>query len=67
MESLAYMLFYFLWGFLPWQGFRFVEDVLRSKQGITTLDLFHELLPEFRMFFEYCRVDPRPTPDDPHR
>ena len=55
MESLAYMLFYFLWGFLPWQGFRFAEDVLRSKQGITTLNLFHELLPEFCMFFEHCR------------
>ena len=55
MESLAYMLFYFLWGFLPWQGFRFAEDILRSKQGITTLDLFHKLPPEFCMFFEHCR------------
>ena len=54
MESLTYMLFYFLWGFLPWQGFRFAEDVLRSKRGIITLDLFHKLPPEFCMFFEHC-------------
>jgi len=66
MESLAYMLFYFLWGFLPWQDFRFPEDVLRSKQKITALDLFHKLPLEFRTFFEHCRslsFDDKPNYD----
>jgi serine/threonine protein kinase len=56
MESLAYILLYFLWGFLPWQGLELEgQDILESKQGITTLDLFHELPLEFRMFYEHCR------------
>jgi len=54
LESLAYILFYFLWGFLPWQGIE-EPDILESKQGITTHDLFQTLPPEFRMFFEHCR------------
>ena len=56
LESLAYVLFYFLWGSLPWQGLGPKgKDILKSKQGIATLDLFHELPPEFRTFFEHCR------------
>jgi serine/threonine protein kinase len=54
LESLAYILFYFLWGFLPWQGLEF-EDILESKRGLTGLDLFCELPLEFRTFFEHCR------------
>ena len=57
LESLAYILFYFLWGFLPWQGLG-GQDILESKQGITTLDLYHDLLPEFHAFFEHCRLLP---------
>ncbi len=53
LESLAYVLFYFLWGFLPWQGLG-LEGILKSKQGLTNLDLFHELPLEFHTFFEHC-------------
>lgn len=55
LESLTYILFYFLWGFLLWQGLELEgQDILKSKQGITTLDLYHGLAPEFHMFFEHC-------------
>ena len=32
------------------------EGILESKQGLTELDLFHKLPPEFRAFFEHCRT-----------
>ena len=54
LESLAYILFYFMWGFLPWQGLG-QQDILESKRGFTTLDLFCELPPEFRILFEHSR------------
>ena len=52
LESLAYILFYFMWGFLLWQGLG-QQDILESKWGFTPLDLFCELLPEFRILFEH--------------
>jgi serine/threonine protein kinase len=56
LESLAYVLFYFLWGSLPWQGLGIDgDDVVESKQGITTLPLFQALPLELRMFFDHCR------------
>jgi serine/threonine protein kinase len=56
LESLAYMLFYFLWGFLPWQGLGLKEDdIVESKRGIATLPLFQRLPLELRMFFDHCR------------
>ena len=54
LESLVYILFYFMWGFLPWQGLG-QQDMLKSKRSIATLDVFHQLPPEFRMLFEHCR------------
>jgi serine/threonine protein kinase len=54
LESLAYVSFYFLWGFLPWQGLG-EEEMLESKRAISTCDLFHELPMEFRAFLEHCR------------
>jgi len=56
LESLAYMLFYFLWGFLPWQGLGLKgDDIVESKRGITTLPLFQGLPLELRMFYDHCR------------
>ena len=54
LESLAYILFYFLWGFLPWQGLE-NKDMLESKRTISTYSLFHKLSMEFRAFLEHCR------------
>ena len=53
LESLAYILFYFMWGFLPWHSLGY-KDILKSKRSITTLAMFHELPLEFRMLFEHC-------------
>jgi serine/threonine protein kinase len=55
LESLAYILLYFCWGFLPWQGLRKRRAVLESKRTITTHRLFLGLPVEFRTFFEHCR------------
>lgn len=57
LESLAYILFYFLWGSLPWQGLR-AKDMLKSKQNISASDLFQELPAEFRAFLEHSRALP---------
>lgn len=53
LESLAYILIYFLCGFLPWQGPQ--KDILALKQGITSHDIYCELPVEFRTFLESCR------------
>ena len=58
LESLAYMLFYFIWGFLPWQGLGLGDDVVESKRGVTTHPSFQGLPMELRMFFEHCRSLP---------
>ncbi|KAN0103922.1 Protein kinase-like domain containing protein [Russula decolorans] len=57
LESLAYILFYFLWGFLPWQGLG-KNDMLASKRTISAYNLFHELRTEFHAFLEHCRSLP---------
>ena len=65
LESLAYILFYFLWGFLPWQGLG-LEGILESKRGLTRLQLFRKLPLEFRTFFEHCHslsFDDKPNYD----
>ena len=65
LESLAYILFYFLWGSLPWQGMG-EKDMLESKRNISTYNLFQELPMEFRAFLEHCRslsFDEKPNYD----
>ena len=54
LKSLAYILFYFLWGFLPWQGLRKEKAILESKHKITTHNLFLCLPLEFHTFFKQC-------------
>jgi serine/threonine protein kinase len=70
LESLAYVLFYFIWGSLPWQGLEFDhESVLESKQRLTTFAIFHELPLELRTFFKHSRslsFDGRPDYDHYH-
>ena len=53
LKSLTYILFYFLWGFLPWQGLG-KKDMLKSKWTISTYDLFHKLPMEFHAFLKHC-------------
>jgi serine/threonine protein kinase len=53
-KSLTYILFYFLWGFLPWQGLKKKEAIQESKHTIITHKLFLHLLVEFHTFFEHC-------------
>ena len=57
LESLAYTLFFFLWGFLPWQGLK-KKNMLECKRAISTSNLFHKLPQEFRAFLEHCRSLP---------
>ena len=61
------MLFYFLWGFLPWQGLALEgDDIVESKRGITMHPLFQGLPLELRTFFDHCRslsFDGRPNYD----
>jgi len=57
LESLAYILIYFLRGSLPWQSSGHEdereESVLKIKQRITAHDLCHGLPVEFCKFLEY--------------
>jgi hypothetical protein len=59
LESLAYILIYFLRGSLPWQslGHQGVKEdfVLKVKQQINVHDLCHNLPVEFCKFLEYTR------------
>jgi len=57
LESLAYILIYFLHGSLPWQGLKCRKDdqVFKRKQRISTHDLCHGLPAELGRFLEYVR------------
>jgi serine/threonine protein kinase len=64
LESLTYILIYLLCGFLLWQGLG--QDILASKQGITSHNLFQKLPVEFCTFLEHCRslsFDDKPNYD----
>jgi len=68
LESLAYVLIYFLCSSLPWQGLDF-EDcdlVTESKQQTSTHDLCYGLPPELHTFLDYSHslsFDDKPNYD----
>jgi hypothetical protein len=62
MESLGYVLIYFIRGSLPWQGLLKVntgekkEDLIRQKKESTwTQELCEGLPKEFQMYFKHVR------------
>jgi serine/threonine protein kinase len=57
LESLAYILIYFLRGSLPWQGLGLetCDLVVKNKQATSTLDLCQGLPVQLCAFLEYCR------------
>lgn len=61
MESLGYVLLYFLRGSLPWQGLR-VESreqkdkaILEKKQSADDCRLFDDIPDEFKTYFKHIR------------
>ena len=70
LESLGYMLLYFLRGSLPWQGLKAAshsqrEDlILEKKKTTSTEDLCKDLPNEFKAYFDHLRsLDFDETPD----
>ena len=57
LESLAYILIYFLRGSLPWQGlaFKHRDLVAKSKQQNSTRELCNGLPEELHTFLDYSR------------
>jgi len=61
LESLGYVLLYFLKGALPWQGLaaktkKEKYDKIKAKKGQTTMDVLCKGLPvEFEKYMKYCR------------
>jgi len=58
LESLAYILLYFLRGSLPWQGLDFEgrDHIVESKQQNSTHELCKGLPREFHAFLDYSRL-----------
>jgi hypothetical protein len=65
LESLAYILIYFLCGSLPWQGLGQGRDlVAKSKQETSTSALCYGLPAKFQAFLEYsCSLSFNDKPD----
>ena len=66
LESLAYVLIYFLHSTLPWQGLKYkrCDCVVESKQGTSAYDLCLGLPVEFCDFLEYsCSLSFHSKPD----
>jgi len=72
LESLGYVLVYFLKGFLPWQGIRAAtkkqkyQKIMQKKMATPIESLCRNLPSEFNVFFDYCRAlrfDDRPDYD----
>ncbi len=61
LESLGYMLLYFLRGSLPWQGLTATDQmqreelIMEEKRKINTEDLYEDLPQEFAVYFDYIR------------
>ncbi|KAF8878625.1 kinase-like domain-containing protein [Infundibulicybe gibba] len=61
LESLAYILIYFLRGSLPWQGLdqprqtQKHRQIMKKKLATPSIDLCHGLPDEFRIFLDYAR------------
>jgi serine/threonine protein kinase len=55
LESLAYILIYFLCGSLPWQGLNEEDSLLKIKQQVTEHELCLGLPVEFLNFLNYAR------------
>lgn len=61
LESLGYLLMYFLRGSLPWQGLRAVTKeekyakILQKKRSTTIDSLCRGFPPEFALYFNYVR------------
>lgn len=62
LESLGYVLMYFLRGCLPWQGLKAnskkhkYERILDRKRSTSSEELCNGYPAEFRSYFEYCRL-----------
>ncbi|KAF2419700.1 kinase-like protein [Tothia fuscella] len=68
MESLGYVLLYFLKGSLPWQGLRSNSEdrekiILEMKRQAEKRDLFKGVPAEFKKYFELIRLDNNKTLD----
>jgi hypothetical protein len=63
MESLGYVLLYFLRGSLPWQGLKAKSReqkeklILEKKQSAEDCGLFENLPEEFKKYFKHVRSD----------
>lgn len=61
LESLGYVLVYFLRGSLPWQGLpannnkEKYEKIKKKKQSVSIDKLCEGFPPEFALYFKYCR------------
>lgn len=59
LESLGYMLLYFLRGSLPWQGLKAADEtakldlILEKKQTMSTNELCNGLPTEFAAYFDH--------------
>lgn len=69
LESLGYVLIYFIRGSLPWQGLKAAskkqryERIMKTKMDTSIETLTHGLQPEFAVYLSYCRslgFDDRP-------
>jgi hypothetical protein len=62
MESLGYVLIYFLKGKLPWQGLKTKDkdkkyELISEKKTVTSSETLCEGLPqEFKKYIDYCKL-----------